>query len=129
MLLIVPLPFVLANNKQGNMDETLQRKIKNWRDQSLQGFEENKGQFADDKGNPLRDLLFKTNTKDMDMFITTSGITYLFTKSTKIKVEDSGEEDEGNEEMNRRIQRSRVDMNLSGATIKKENIIMEYPLE
>ena len=131
VLFIAPLNILIANNKQGSPDETLQKKVNNWMMQSALGFEENKGQFADDKGKPVPDLLFKTSAKGMDMYITTSGITYLFTKRTKITEDNSGEEEDkqGPEEMVRRIQRSRVDMILSGASIKKENTAMEYPLE
>ena len=79
-------------NKQASSDESLQKKVNNWMDQSVLGFEENKGQFADEKGNPVPDLLFKTNASGIDMFVTTSGISYLFTKSTKVSAENSGEE-------------------------------------
>ena len=129
MLLIVSLNTVLANTL-GETDGALQKKVNNWMDHSILGFEENKGQFTDHKGNSVPDLLFKTNAEGMDMYITTRGITYLFTKSTKVKAENPGEEDKQyHEEMPRRIQQSRIDMNLSGATIKKENITAEYPLD
>ena len=130
ILFLIHLHFLIANNNNVETDKTFQKKINNWMSQSVLGFEENKGQFADYNGNPLPDLLFKTSAKGMDMYITTRGITYLFIKSTEAKAENfdkkSGQYLEG---INRRFQRSWINMDLSGATIKKENIITEYPLE
>ena len=129
ILLTVPLNIVIANNKQGEPDKTLQKEVNNWMAQSAIGFEENKGQLADHKGNPNPDIFFKLNAGGMDMYITTSGITYIFTKTTKISAGNIGKEKfNNNEEAPVKIQRSRVDMNLSGASIKKENIITEQPL-
>ena len=128
ILFIFPLYSLLGINNPGK-DEALQKKVNNWMEQSALGFEENKGQFADNKGNPVPDLLFKTSAIGMDLYVTTRGISYIFTKSEKVK-KNSGVEDRINpEEEPIRVQRSRLDMDLRGATIKRENIVMEYPLE
>ena len=105
IMLISPLNVVIAINKQAGQDETLQKRVSKWMDETVLGFEENKGQFSDGKGNPVPDLLFKINAKGMDMYVTTSGIIYLFNKRTKVKAENTAEEAKKNhEDMKRRIQ-------------------------
>ena len=53
------------------------------RNQSTQGFIENRGQLTDDKNNPIPDVLFKSELSDVDLYLTTGGFTYVFKKYTK----------------------------------------------
>ena len=46
------------------------------------GFLENKGQITDDKHNSAPYILFKSTLPGLDIYITTSGFTYVFLKGT-----------------------------------------------
>ena len=104
-------------------------------------FIENKGQMTDMDGKPVPFVLFKAESPGMNMYITEKGLTYVF-----IKAEEEHEEEEsfdkitmtagghgepvepsakGEGDENEKIEWNRIDMSLSGATIKKENIIKE----
>ena len=48
------------------------------------GFEENKGQLADENGNPLPNVLFKSRGTGPGIYITTSGLTYVFVKQNVV---------------------------------------------
>ena len=91
------------------------------------GFEENKGQVTDDHGNKVENVLYKTSAQGTDIYITTKGITYIFVKEEEERKKDK----KGNFEVeeNPKVQWCRMDMNLSGANIKKENIASFYPKE
>jgi len=87
------------------------------------GFEENKGQFIDEKGNYVEDYFYRFKTKDANIYLGKNGITYLLFKSAGehkphkkgVLAQDS-------------VLFSRVDIDLLGASIKKENIIAENEL-
>ena len=89
------------------------------------GFIENEGQFLRSDNSPANEVLFKLSAKDMDLYITDKGLTYVFTKfeSLKLSVESSTSNSKPETTF------YRMDMNLAGAAIKKENVIAEYPLE
>src|SRR5262245_59534641 len=42
------------------------------------GFEENKGQFCDERGNPVEQALYKVSTSFTDIWVTSKGLTYVF---------------------------------------------------
>ena len=106
--------------------------------QNHSGFIENKGQFADSKGNLLPDILFRTFFNGTEVYITTDGLTYIFQKRTSQinipanysnrnytsvnTVQDGIKEKDS-------IEWCRFDMVIKDAQIKKENIIKEYPLQ
>ncbi len=81
-------------------------------------FIENKGQFTDDKGKPVPHVLFRASAPATDIYITTSGISYVFVKAE----EDEEEEHKAGYREKMKIEWSRVDMDIRGAVIKKENI-------
>lgn len=98
------------------------------------GFQENKGQMADEKGKLVPNVLFKIEVPSLNIWLTTSGLTYQFWKREKCEDEEpiSGiEEMEKYEEKERELQQGskfewvRVDMLLKGASIKKSNILPE----
>ncbi len=85
------------------------------------GFVENKGQLADRKGNLLSDVLFKATGTDAGMYVTTTGITYVFHSDAApaCMTEEAT-----------RITRSwsKIEMRICGATVRPENIIREDAL-
>ncbi|MBI2270598.1 MAG: hypothetical protein HYU69_09635, partial [Bacteroidetes bacterium] len=98
-------------------------------DKHVFGFQENKGQMKDDHGNPAPYVLFKTVFSNLNIWITTSGLTYEFLKLGE-NIDDSDRD--GSNEMNTENsdekvngEWSRVDMVLKGASIKEENIFTE----
>jgi hypothetical protein len=86
------------------------------------GFVENKGQLADEKGNALPDIFFKSTGTGPGIYITASGLTYVFGKpGTSVS---KNPDDASNVPMNW----AKVEMDLDGASIKKENIVCENEL-
>ncbi len=99
---------------------------------STAGFTENKGQMADMSGNPVPNVLFKTNIDGTDLYVTTSGITYMFLRPLEEKDASEAEtaklEKEILEQANdapSKMEWVRVDMNLQGANISAQNLIKE----
>lgn len=90
-------------------------------------FLENKGQMTDDKGNFMPFVFFKASAPGIDMYITENGITYLFTETEKEKDDEDIAFNDKRDDKKRKIKFSRVDMNIRGAVITKENIIREDP--
>ncbi len=84
-------------------------------------FQENKGQMADIKGNPVPYVLYKAEVPDLNIWITTNGITYQF---FRLEEKEEQETERGGEE-NIKCEWYRVDMILKDADIRKENIITE----
>jgi len=68
-------PFISAVNLQQNMQNIMQNAEKDI------VFIENLGQIRDSKGNKRPDILFLTRSQGVDMYITSSGLTYVFRKS------------------------------------------------
>lgn len=89
---------------------------------SEMGFEENKGQLADENGNLLPNVLFKSRGTGPGIYITTSGLTYVFAKQDVALVRNK------EDETHAPVSWSKVEMNLENASVKKENIICENEL-
>ena len=68
-------PFISAGNSQQSMQSILQNSEKDI------VFIENLGQIRDSKSNKRPDVLFLTRSQGVDMYITNSGITYVFRKT------------------------------------------------
>lgn len=90
-------------------------------------FLENKGQIRDMVNNPAPYVLFKAEAPGVHLYITDKGLSYVFLQSEE-------EENEGltdflsggnKEEEKVKISYERMDMELLGAVIKKENIVKE----
>ena len=135
---------LLPGQHSGGNNPHEKEKASQWMKAQPVQFLENKGQMTDMDGNPVPFVLFKAEAPGMNMYITEKGLTYVFIKAEKepsdkacsefserLKepagshgepVEPSAKA-EGDE--NKKIQWNRIDMALSGATIKKENIIKE----
>jgi hypothetical protein len=85
------------------------------------GFEENKGQLVDENGTPLSNVLFRSRGTGPGIYITTSGLTYVFAKQEAMQARN-------NDEAHAPVSWSKIEMNLSNASIKKENIVCENEL-
>ena len=83
-------------------------------------FQENKGQVAGADGQSATDVLFKARGTAPGIFVTTSGITYVFYSKENIAGE-SADENSASYKMNW----SKIEMQLEGANIKPENIKTE----
>ena len=68
-------PFISAGNSQQSMQSVMQNSEKDI------VFIENLGQIRDSKGNKIPDVLFLTRSQGVDMYITSSGITFVFRKT------------------------------------------------
>lgn len=91
------------------------------------GFEENKGQFSDDRGNEIPKVFFRTFSKGFGLYISDSGLTYVFTKSI---IADKAENvnDSLNSSINTRgfkVEWNRMDMILQGAKICKARVLKD----
>lgn len=88
------------------------------------GFTENKGQITDGQGNPATNVLYSYTVNGMDVFITTTGISYVF--STDSQENNSGIQNAGvmkdSKVFNSNVNYHRTDMVLEGATIQKNQI-------
>ena len=91
---------------------------------SHQNFIQNQGQVYDMDGNPADKVLFHTTAPGMEVFITQSGITYLFTKVHKKKEYDEHGQVTKKE---KKIEWNRVDMTLEHAKIEVRNIETALP--
>ena len=68
-------PFISAGNSQQSMQSVMQNSEKDI------VFIENLGQIIDSKGKKRPDILFLTCSQGVDMYITSTGITYVFRKT------------------------------------------------
>ena len=86
------------------------------------GFTPNQGQFANQEGKPAYNVLFKACGTGPGIFVTTSGLTYLFEQSrTELTIDRD-------ETIPRTMDWSAIHMELVGASILKENIVVEDEL-
>lgn len=128
---------ITVSSNTNTVSPEQKEQAKQWmRTQPVQ-FLENKGQMADDKGNLIPFVLFKASAPGMDMYVTEKGLTYFFLKAEEEKHEENSfalagesknnQSKEGYKEESHTIEWSRIDMDLKGARIKKENIVKETP--
>lgn len=83
---------------------------------------ENKGQLSNSDGTPADQVLYYMNTPKLDFFVTTKGITYVF---KQVKIEQDTNRIPGDlsiPDEKSTVFWHRVDVNLSGGNISKENI-------
>ncbi|MBI2271745.1 MAG: SBBP repeat-containing protein [Bacteroidetes bacterium] len=127
ILLICSNVILFAGDGKISLEQ--QRQIEHSLQSRSVQFIENKGQITDLDGKPVSFVLFKVETQGINLFITEKGLTYTF-----FQMEDEHEKEEygmfapsvlGNEGYKVKLQWSRVDMDLVGANIRKENIIPE----
>ncbi|MBI9066815.1 MAG: T9SS type A sorting domain-containing protein [Salinivirgaceae bacterium] len=91
----------------------------------LIGFTENKGQITDENGNSIPDVLYSCSIKNMDIFITSTGLSYVFSENGE-EINNrilNGRELKDGKILNSKINYHRTNMILDGASIQKKNII------
>lgn len=86
------------------------------------GFTPNLGQYADQNGTPAEQVLFRSVGTGPSIFVTTSGLTYMFLHRDEQHVMDPEENPAAP------VQWSAIHMELAGAVIRPENVIMENAL-
>ncbi len=121
--------FAQNGNLKSAKDTTLNSQVALWmQNNSGLKFLENKGQMTDMQGKVDNDLLFKANARGVDMYVTTNGISYVFTKFEKHMKAATLRLHGGTHKFHQpddsvTEQYCRADMDLVGADIRKENII------
>lgn len=125
VLLVSVCPIFAA----GSTDPGLINDAKQWMKDKEILFTENKGQLADMNGNPVPFVLFSAKTPGVNVFITTSGLTYQTIKRT---TEENGPQENSFDQTNPSPRQTnslteweRFDVELKGAKIRSENIIRE----
>jgi hypothetical protein len=84
------------------------------------GFTENKGQYADQDGQLVPQVLFHGSMSNAPgVFITEKGLTYIFTKNGSKNMDPAAEPTLTMQPW------SRMDMELQGANIQKKNVVVE----
>lgn len=88
------------------------------------GFTENKGQITDGQGNPATNVLYSYTVNGMDMFITTTGISYVFSTNDQENNQalPNGDGMKGHLTFGSMLNYHRTDMVLEGASIQKGQI-------
>jgi hypothetical protein len=92
------------------------------------GFLENRGQMMDMEGNPVPQVLFKTEAPGLNIWVTQEGLVVQTLKmEEEKKEEDALNAESRHEEENIKVHWERVDIILKNASIRKENIVKENP--
>ncbi len=105
--------------------------------QNEMGFIENQGQMTDMDDNAIPNVFFKTEAPNLNIWITNKGLVIQTFNVRKVPLKDSELSEMDKEEEKRKGKRKtnkiwdweRVDIELAGASIKKENIFKEIPLQ
>jgi len=108
--------------------ETSLEKSSDWLKNQTVEFLENKGQLMNTDNKPATNVLFKAEAPGLDLYITTTGLSYVFLKYEEEKHKGKRKREEkkrGREEDERKVTYERLDLNLVGATILSENILKE----
>jgi hypothetical protein len=129
-LIILAVFPIITYAGNGDNDSVLHTKVSQWM-RNTRGirFLENKGQMMDMQRKAVNNVLFKAGAGGVDVYVTTEGLSYVFTKMEKHK--KAGKSAMQNkfarhgEDDSLTIQYCRADMELVGADIRKENIVKE----
>lgn len=89
------------------------------------GFTENKGQITDQFNRKRTDVFFKSSNERFDLYITKSGLSYVFKKYEKSDFEENYTAKINTQNENEKIQSTlyKTDLLLINAVILKENIV------
>lgn len=90
-------------------------------------FLENAGQMLDQAQTPIPFVLFRASVPGLDLYVTETGLTYVFNKQTKVSKPVKQDAPDEPELPSYEVKWERVDMTLKGATINKRNIKKEFP--
>src|ERR1700722_9841136 len=117
---------LVPQHDRNQNDSLLNTKVHTWiqNNRDLK-FIENKGQMVNMQGMVDNDLLFEADAGGMNIYITTSGLSYVFTQNERHEKNSLPKGNRKHIDDSIETQYCRADMELLGATIKKENIIKE----
>ncbi|MFK7784259.1 MAG: SBBP repeat-containing protein [Crocinitomicaceae bacterium] len=87
-------------------------------------FEENQGQFVDMNGKLVPDVLFKLQGAGINLYVTKTGLTYVFQQMEPSEDNDLSLNDQGLEPRSRTINWERVDVRLPEANINSDNYLV-----
>jgi hypothetical protein len=135
------LPLLYFSVSHANNPDTLRppslAEAQEWISSANYGFTENRGQIRGKNGEPVKEILFKAAAPGIDIYLTTTGITYVFSRIEKKKkslLEKLKEKllprlvRNPEEEADMKGLCTMEGMALVGASVKKENIEMERPV-
>lgn len=113
--------------KEGQQKQQKFSHVNTWLKQQPVEFMENRGQMTDLNFKPAPYILFKAEAPGVDVYITQSGISYVFleVEETEHRWFKWHKDDKLERDENERIRYEKLDMVLKGASIRKENIIRE----
>jgi hypothetical protein len=114
LITAVGLLLSLSSNSWGNDSLAISKAVAGLRLKFL----ENKGQMRDMKEQPVPNVLFKAEAPGVDLYVTTSGLTWLFFEPVETDEQTEKEDDE-----TRPLRYERVDMELVGAAIDFSRIL------
>ncbi len=107
----------------GSSTNASKEQVGQWISSQPVRFSENKGQLTDQAGRPVPSVFFEAQAPGMNLYITDKGLSYFFIEAG----EEESESERGDHEEKMEIKWGRVDMELAGAHIQKENIVKELP--
>ncbi len=120
ILLTFLLQIFFLYSFSDNSNNISQEKFNQYLQSKTLSFQENKGQMCDTKGELVPYVLYKAEVPGLNIWVTTSGITYQF-----FKFEENEKLSSERRKENTGYEWHRVDMILKDADIGKENIITE----
>lgn len=96
------------------------------------GFQENKGQFSGTNSEDASYVLFKAALPNLNVWVTTSGLTYQFYRTQQFSNDESivkNSKDYLDRIDSTLFEWTRVDMVLKNASIRKENVVMQGEMQ
>ena len=119
----------------GNNNADLEHQTRQWLDKNNEsGFLENRGQMRDNEGNAVPQILFKAEAPNLNIWVTKNGLVMQtltlrkepLTEKELEEWEAQGGENSGRKKTKKFFDWERIDIELKGADIQKENIFTEY---
>jgi hypothetical protein len=120
LILFIPL-WVFAGQQKGGARNNSDIHTKAGKALGAVNFRENRGQLTDVEGKPVPHVLYKGSATGVDLYVTNSGLTYVFF-SAKSR---TGSEKNGDIKEPVEYEYNTIDVRLKGANINSENIIQE----
>ena len=116
----------LTSAVESNVDARTQQRVDDWSASLAFGFTRNLGQVANREGKAADDVLFTANVKGVEVYITTSGMSHYFLKRINASVKTWRPKGAGSSP--KEFEWRRVDLDLIGASISADRMILEDPL-
>lgn len=132
---ILNVMLISQRIEAGNTNSTADKEALWLQAQGQRGFLENKGQMADMEGKPVPFVLFQAEAPGLNLWITEKGITLQTLQWRKEAIPENKLNDwereeaqrEGKPKTKKYLDWERIDVELKGASLKKENIVKESP--